>query len=239
MAGFYQVLDRMGIKNRGIIILAVVGALFWQCSETKEISPEESGTNYFPLQTGTYWIYQVEGAVYNYADDSIGFSYLLKESVIDSFQNLESGISYIIDRQKKYNENDPWETDSIWTARIDGQTAVRVEHNVPVVSLTFPLEEHKTWDGNKLNGKSADEFEMINVGTSFSGSFESYVPTVTVIQEYFPDPIVNYISRKEVYCKNKGLIYKENIILNYKEGGMEIVESSLVYFQHLIEYGEE
>lgn len=235
--GFYQVLDRMWIMNRVIII--IVGALFWQCSETKEYSPEEFGTDYFPLQIGTYRIYQVDGAIKNFADDSIGFSYLLKECVIDSFQNLESGISYIIDRQKKYNENDPWETDSIWTARIDAQTAVRVEHNVPVVSLTFPLEEHKTWDGNKLNGKHVDEFEMINVGASFSGSFESFKPTVTVIQEYFPDPIVNYISRKEVFCKNKGLIYKENIILNYKEGGLEIVETSLIYFQHLIEYGEE
>ncbi len=237
----------MGIKNRGIIILAVVGALFWQCSETKEFNPEESGTNYFPLQTGTYRIYQVYGAIKSFDGDSIEFSYLLKESVVDSFQNLEGGISFRIERKKKYNENDPWEVDSIWTARVDDKTAVRIEHNVPIVSLTFPLVENKTWDGNKLNGKSEKEFEMINVGESFSDIYRSHEKTVTVIQEYFPDEIVKNISEKEIYSKGLGLVYKENIILIYKQDKPEenifyppqTVDTSLGYYQHLIDYGEE
>jgi hypothetical protein len=248
VVGFYRVLDRIKNMNKGFIFLAIISALFWKCAETKEIIPGETGINYFPLQAGTYRIYQVEGTMQNYAEDEIGFSYLLKESVVDSFQNLESGISYKIERQKKYNENDPWETDSIWTARVDKQTAVRVEHNIPVVSLTFPLLENKTWDGNKLNAYDEEEFEMINIDESYSDSFNSYGQTVTVIQEYLPDYIDNYISRKEIYSKDQGLIYKENIILIYKQDevkgdgayiGKEIVETSLVYYQHLIEYGEE
>lgn len=227
--------------NRCFIILAVVGALFWQCTETKEIIPEESGTNYFPLHTGTYRIYQVDGAIKNYIGDSIGFSYLLKESVVDSFQNLEGGISYKIERKKKYNENDSWETDSIWTARIDDRAAVRVEHNVPVVSLTFPLEEHKTWDGNKLNGWDEKKFEMINIGEEFSDSFGSFESTVTVIQEDLPDPIVNRIFKKEIYAINIGLVIKEIFIQIYAQPTADPPkpETSLVYFQHLIEYGEE
>lgn len=233
--------------KRGFILIAVISVLFWQCSETMEIDPSESGTEYFPLQIGTYRIYQVRGVVYNFAEDSVEFSYLMKESVVDSFQNLESGISYKIQRQKKYNENDPWEIDSIWMARVDNKTAVRIEHNVPIVSLTFPLKESKTWDGNKLNGKSEKEFKMINVGEPYSDIYGSHEKTVTVIQEYFPDVIVKNISEKEIYSKKKGLVYKENIKLIYKQDKPEenifyppqTVDTSLGYYQHLIDYGEE
>lgn len=230
------------MKIRYILLFAVISALCWRCSETKEISPEELGTNYFPLKTGTYSIYQVDGAIKINDDDSVGFSYLLKESVVDSFQNLESGISYKIERQKKFHENDPWVTDSIWTARIDDHTAVRTEHNVPIASLTFPLRENKSWDGNKLNSKYKKEFEMINIGQPYIGSFGTYEATVTVIQEYLPDFFDKNISAKEIYSKYEGLVYKENIILDYKQDGdygLEKIETSLVYFQHLIEYGQE
>lgn len=232
----------MNIRINFILILTVIGTLFWQCSETKEVSLMELGTTYFPLETGMYRIYQVDGTIYNFSEDSTVFSYLLKESVLDSFQNLESGISYKILRQKKYSENDPWVIDSIWTARKDDRTAIMVENNISMVKLTFPFRENMTWDGNKLNSRSEDEFEMIKVEEAYSDSYGSYEHTVTVIQEDFIDAIVKTISKKEIYSENKGLVYKENIILIYKQDefiGLEIVNTGLKYYQHLIEYGEE
>ena len=232
----------MKIRISFILIIAVIITLFLQCAETKDVSPEELGTRYFPLEAGMYRIYQVHGTIYNFPEDSTVFSYLLKESVQDSFQNLESGISYKILRQKKYNENDPWVIDSIWTARKDDRTAIMVENNVSMINLTFPINENKIWDGNKLNDRSEDEFEMINIKQPYSDSFGSYNHTVTVIQEDLYDIIVKSISKKEIYSEDKGLVYKENIILKYKQDeylGLEIIDSGLKYFQYLIEYGEE
>ena len=97
MDGFQLVLDKMRIS----VLFIIIASIFWQCTETKEVNPEELGTNYFPLKTGTYKIYQVNSTEYVSSGDSIVLSYLLKESVVDSFQNLESGISYKIQRQKK------------------------------------------------------------------------------------------------------------------------------------------
>ena len=232
----------MKIRISIFLLIASISTLFWQCTETKELSPEELGTTYFPLKTGIYSIYQVYGTRYVSSNDSIEFSYLLKENVLDSFENLESGISYIIERQKKYNEVDPWAIDSIWTARKDERTAVLVENNVPMVNLTFPFKENKIWDGNKLNDKSEDEFEMIQIRQPYTDSFGSYERTVTVIQEDLPDIFVKSILKKEIYAEDKGLVFKESIILNYRQGddyGLEIIESGLKYFQHLVEYGEE
>lgn len=224
------------------LIIAICCSIFWGCSETKELDPKELGTTYFPLNVGEYRVYKVYGTQYNSSIDSTVFSYLLKESIVDSFPNLESGISFKILRQKKYSENDIWVTDSIWTARKNSRTAILVEHNVPLVNLTFPLIENKTWDGNKLNNKSEDEFEMMDIYQPYTDSIGNYENTVTVIQEDLPDKIVKFISRKEVYADEKGLAYKEKIILNYKQGdslGMQIIESGLKYFQYLVEYGKE
>jgi len=242
VVGFYQVLDNMHKKGLVYFFLTLLIIALWQCSETKEIAPDSLGTKYFPLKTGMYQIYQVNGVRYNSYTDSIVFSYLLKESVVDSFQNLESGISYKIQQEKKYNENDSWVIDSIWTARKYDQYAVSIENNIPIVSLTFPVKENKTWDGNKLNDLGEDEFEMIDVDQPYSSNSFEYEKTVTVIQEELPDIYVQSILKKEIFAEGQGLIYKENSTLNYRQGddySNEVIETGIKYIKQLIEYGEK
>ncbi len=241
MAGFYQVLKGMNLKSNFYILIFFTGLLFWRCSETKELNPEDLGSQYFPLETGMYRIYQVKGVQYNSIIDSVEFSYFLMESVGESFRNLENGISYKILRQKKVDLDDSWEIDSIWTARKDEQVAILVENNVPLIKLAFPLKEGKTWDGNGLNANHADEYELVNVGLSYVGEHDSFEKTAMVIHEDIPDYIVNFKSRREVYAENVGLVYKENVILNFNQDniGAGIVDSGLKYYQHLVEYGEE
>ena len=236
--GFYQVSGNMMGKIRLYSLFIFTGLVYWQCSEIRDIDINELGTNYFPLKTGTYHIYQVEGVRYNSMIDSTVFSYLLKDSVVDSFQNLENGISYKIQRDKRLSDQEPWVLDSIWTARKDDRTAVMVENNIPIVKLSFPVGESISWDGNRLNSYDEKKFEMVDVGKPFSGEFDSFPKTITVIQEYLPPNIVNSISKKEVYAENVGLISKENIILIYIQN-TGIIDSGIKYYQHLVAYGEE
>lgn len=230
----------MRISLNFFFVLLVAGSLLWQCSETKEVDPNSLGTEYYPLKTGIFRVYDVHGVKYNSVIDSVEFSYLLKETITDSFTNLESGISYILERQKKYEENGGWEIDSIWTSRKDDRTATLVENNVAIVSLTFPLVENKTWDGNKLNGEDEAQFEMKDIQKPYEDSYGYYQESVTVIQDYLPPNVVNYISQKEIYARGIGLVYKENVKLEYQQNGPEgIIRSGLKYYQHLLEYGEE
>ena len=221
-------------------LYALFLGLFWQCSETKEVDPQSLGGSFFPLSVGEYRIYQVEGVKYSLDADSL-FNYQLKESVIDSFVNLESGISYKVLREKKNDDDDIWLFDSLWTARKDERKAVKVENNVPIVKLTFPLGDSVVWDGNSLNDKNLDEFTMLDLNRAYSSEFGSYTNTATVLQEFLPDLNVNWISRKEIYAQSLGLVYKENIVLIYNQSaiGAEIIDSGLRYYQHLIEYGKE
>ena len=230
----------MRARISNYFLSAFIVGLFWQCSETKEIDPRDFGASLFPLNVGEYRIYQVEGIEYNISNDSL-FSYQLKETVIDSFTNLESGISYKILREKKNNADETWQFDSLWTARKDLRKAVMVENNVPIVKLSFPIGDSLAWDGNSLNDKNIDEFIMIDINRTFSGEYDTYSNTTTVIQEFLPDFNVNWISRKEVYAESIGLVYKEKIVLIYNQSaiGAEIIDSGIRYHQHLVEYGKE
>jgi len=102
--------------------------------------------------------------------------------------------------------------------------------------------ENKMWDGNKLNSKEENEFEMINVNQPFSNEFGEYGQTVTVIREELPDLIIQSILQREIYALGIGPVFKENSILNYKQGnylGQEVIETGFKYFEYLTEYGEE
>jgi len=239
--GLSQVLCKMWGITRQIIVFLVFGFSLG-CSENKEMSPEDTGINYFPLEVGHYKIYEVHGVEYINPEDSILFSYQLKETVVGSFQNLEDGISYKLLREIRGSNEDVWKTDSIWTARKDKMRAIRTENNVPIISLVFPLQEKKTWDGNGLNRKDEDQFQMINVGEVFAGDFQSFDRTVSVIQEDIPANFVNFISKKEVYGEGMGLIYKENIHLEYLQGeftNLGLIKSGLKYYQSMIDSGNE
>jgi len=233
----------MQIRIRFYILTLLIGSTFWQCSETKEIFPEDLGTNYFPLKSGDYRIYDVSGVRYNSSVDSVVFSYLLKESVTDTFTNLESGISYKILREKKYSEEGLWEIDSLWTARKDDRAAVSVENNVPIIKLSFPVSDSLTWDSNRLNDKFSEEYTLVNLSLPFVGEYETYDNTSTVIQYYLPDLVVNWISRKEIYAEHVGLVYKENVKIEFRTEteflNLGVIRSGLKYYQHLVEYGEE
>jgi len=233
----------MQVRISIYVFALILGTIFWQCTETKEVDPSSLGTKYFPLEVGDFRIYDVSGVEYISTLDSVEFSYMLKESVVDSFTNLESGISFKIQREKKIAEEDVWEVDSVWTARKDDRTAVQVENNVAYVKLSFPISDSLNWDGNRLNDKINDEYMLVSVGQTFSSKFESYNNTATVIQEYLPDLVVNWISKKEIYAEDVGLVYKENEKIYFRTEpdflNLGVIKSGLKYYQHLVEYGKE
>jgi len=237
VGGFYRVLIKMH-RILYISICSIVLWLFAGCTETDEWDVDSVGWNYYPVEVGASHVYQVKGVRYINYLDSTSFEYLLKETVVDSFQNLENGISYTLLREKKYDSDD-WVTDSVWSIRKDALRVILVENNVPIIQLSFPVEENKVWNSNALNDHDTDEFEMVALSAPFSVSGVDFSKTLTVIQEELTeDTYVKYISQKEVYAEDKGIVYKENVVLEYEQDkfyGDQVVESGIKYYQYLVE----
>ncbi len=209
----------------------------------------EIGLNYYPLQSGLFRIYEVNETRFLLntgclVENSESFTYYMKEAVMDSFDNLENGISYRIGRYSKEKIGDNWKLDSIWTARRDTKTAVMVENNVPFIKLSFPVEEDRAWDANSLNTREEDTYILINVKKAFIDpkTNVSYPKTVTVLQEDFDDFIVFKDQRSEVYAEDIGLVYKEFKVVEYESDdclGDGIRNAGKEVLTHLIEYGYE
>jgi hypothetical protein len=230
------------------LLLLLIAA---SCSrEEVQLDERALGLQYFPLETGLYRIYAVEEIQFflntGCVENAALTTYQVREAVVDSFANLEGGYSYRIARSVRNNPGEIWRQDSIWTARRDHRRAVLVENNIPVMKLSFPLEDKKVWDGNILNDREEDTYELTRFFKPFTADIGSitFPRTVTVVQEDFDDLIVFKDIRKEIYAEDIGLVYKERLVVEYDSEnsaciGERIRNAGTEVRMYLIEYGRE
>jgi hypothetical protein len=213
------------------------------CNELLPPDPERLGYDYFPLAADDYRLYQVQEINYNLDGSIDTINYQLKEIVTEE-SVIADETSFRLDRYKRPTEADPYVIDSVWWARKNTYQAIVVEHNVPIIKLSFPLKEDRRWDGNAMNTRDFDEFRMINVGTTYMVDEKEYPNSLEMFKEELLDPlkITNDIIHLEVFSKDVGLIYKLDIDKKYcnpvdcSEPG--IIEQGKVVEQKLLEVGK-
>ena len=200
------------------------------------------GYDYFPLETGDIRTYQVQVINYSPNGSIDTVNYRLKEIVSES-SIIADETSFRIDRYRRDIEANPWVIDSVWWARINTYQAIVIEHNVPIIKLSFPVEEDRRWDGNAMNARDFDEFKMLNVGLTYQVDSKDYPNSLEMFMEDLIDPI--QITKDdyhlEVYSKGFGLTYKLDIDKKYCSpvdcSEPKIIEGR-VYEQKLLELGK-
>ncbi len=223
----------------GIFIMLISGC------ETKTAEPDKSriGYDYYPLETGFYRVYQVKEIQYNILTLPDTNYFQLKEIVADSFPDNTGQINYVIQRFKRENENEDWQTDSIWSTYRNDFHAVLSKNNIPVLNLVFPFEEDKRWDANSLNTKNQDDYEMTNLFAPYLLGDTDFNSAITVIQEENLDSLIFFDYRLEVYAQHIGLIDKIDSRLKFCQEndcrGQKIIKEGRQYKQSLIAYGVE
>jgi hypothetical protein len=219
--------------------------------QSREVRPKVTGTEYFPLKTGGYWIYDVLETQIAQVGGQISVKYDLKMEIIDSLSSSD-GVTYVIQRLKRADALQPWISIDTWSARRDQFQAVMQEGNVPYVRLLFPLAEGKTWDGNALNNQGGtdrcadgsihcDSYEVTDLSKRFETTGISFEDTVTILENNEVDPIVKQDVRKSVYAKSIGMVYHEIDLLEYCTVGdcigKQVVENGVILKQTLKAYG--
>lgn len=226
----------------GAILILIIG-----CSESKiDPSNNQLGLEYFPLETGQFRIYDAQEILFTVlGSDTTNFQ--LKESVVDSFTNVENSFTYIIHRETRLNETEVWQLDSVWTARRTANFAIMVENNRSIVKLVFPIEHGTQWDGNELNGLNEKLFTYdLNIADT-TLSENQFSNLSKVIQSDIPENIVNRDERYEIYAENVGLIIKNSINLEFCQSkpdetpcpATKSIESGRIFIATLTSYGKE
>jgi hypothetical protein len=229
--------------------------ILFSCGDNSEHPKQDLFSGYFPLQVGAYQIYDVEDVQIRQNVETV-LVYQLKIIATDSFQNEESGYTYVLSRFKRTDESAPWTTLGTWSARITNREVIVNEGNIPFVRLILPLTTGQKWNGNELNTLggddncgsvttvSCDQFEITSFNESFELNGTTYDNTITVMEENDPDLLVKNDVRKSVYASGVGLIYVDNTVLNYCTSppscyGTQFVNSGIRYKQTWKQSGVE
>jgi len=218
----------------GLVVLSGCG----EGEPAKQINGEE----YFPLRTGFYQIYSIEENVYTELNPPDSFVYELKTEVVDSFANQEGNFTYVIYRSTRPAENDPWEFQEVWSARVNISQVVLSEGNTAYIRIALPAFRNKEWNGNALNALQEDSYLIESAGGSYLLDPDLEFSDVLVINQEDELNELKRDQREEVYARNAGLIYKKSIVLNYCDDvqcfGQQIIKDGVEYWQVLKEYGQ-
>ncbi len=190
-----------------------VGFILVQC-QSPATEPVTSGYDYFPLETGRYIIYAVQENQYALHTAPIRRTYQLKEVIGSAYTDVTGQTAYRLMRYRRTSTSQPWLPDSIWSARLVNNEAIRTENGQDFVNLLFPVSNKLSWNGNRHNALGQNSYEVRNVGQSFHVLAEQFSETVTVVAQD-DSTLVGQDKRIDVYARQVGLIYKERTSLQF------------------------
>ena len=194
----------------------------------------QSDTSYFPIDSGTYAIYNVKYVLYNDFESRVDtFNYLLKELVGETETDNQGKPYRRIERYVLNDSSTAWEFRQVWAAQLLGNFAYRIEDNQRFVSISFPLFKGKEWDGLvyirkdttiSIPGGTIDmykdwgNFKVLSLDEPefIAGINYDSVLTIQRVEK------INNIERRyslEKYAKNIGLISRQDSILDTQCGG--------------------
>lgn len=191
--------------TRYLVVISL--ALLSGCrSATPEPAPSDHA--YFPLEAGRYSIYTVQENQYPHQGAPIQRNYQIKEVVSAPYTNVTGQTAYRLTRYRRSTDSQPWQADSVWSARIVMNEAIRTENGQDFVSLLFPISNESSWNSNRYNTLGQAIYRLRNAGQPFRVLDTLFGETVTVIGQD-DSTLVSQEKRMTVYARQVGLIYKE------------------------------
>jgi len=214
--------------KKGLIACLFILTIY-SCTKSKEEYRGDSGRDFFPLTIGRQVIYDVDSIIWDDFDCSLDTNhYQVRWTVADTFRDNQNRLSYTINTDIRNDNSLPWNVHRVLYATPTAASIEYMEDNLRFVKLIFPMENGRSWDGNALISKTADNsifegeewnYQYTSLNESFDNGLKTFDSTVTIqaIDETINDPGTSpdsYASKlfsREVYGKNVGMVYREFI----------------------------
>lgn len=197
------------IKHWAFILSMV--ALGFACNKEPIESPKTLNTaDYFPLDTGMYWIYDVVKIEIDAPIDRFDTNRFEIKMLNKTFD--EDLQQYEFWRFSRADSTMPWENYDIVTVSSDEFTIQWVENNLRFAKLIQPVIDGKNWDGNIYNILAPWNYYYSDLERSFENEYLSISNTIKVNQR----DLVNILQSErawEIYGKDIGLVYKYEELL--------------------------
>jgi hypothetical protein len=204
--------------------LFLIGAtvFFSTCKKGSEDFTLDYQYEYFPVDSGRFWIYKVDSVMFREGNSDTSVFYV--KELIESI--YPDNIGRPTARIERFRSNDSlgnWFITDVWFATRTQITAEKIEENLKFVKILFPPKEGQTWKGNKYIEVTNNiewmedweyELQTLNVPKTIGNiSFDS---TLTVLQ-YDDENLIEKSLSTETYAEGVGLAYKELLHLTKED----------------------
>jgi hypothetical protein len=208
------------------------------CEEEIEPIQVANEKDFQPLVLGNFWVYEVDEMIYFGENDAESSKFFYRDRVRSSYVNAEREIVFIVERSKS-TDRKIWSKVLEYTLQVKDNALVRTVNNQAVVTLNFPLELGKKWNGNAYRANEADEFEIDSVATETTEG-KTRIQVARVNQEELDDKITQRDIRYEIYERGIGLLEKYDEVLTYCSRnnclGLEVIDGGFRIKMKLVEY---
>lgn len=202
-----------------VMAAAVLVGLLTACKDEEVFyDPIAAGESYYPLQVGSYWIYNVTDITYlNNVGDTTEFE---QREQINGIITDQTGKSwYRVQVSKRSAGETAWTNTGIkLLARTDTDLQVN-ENNVTKVHMIFPVKNQRTWNPNAFNGAGTSEYYYDQVGTPATVNGTAYANTATIVKAASLDSLISNNKQREVVAEGVGPVYRYYNVVNYCAGG--------------------
>ncbi|GGF08344.1 hypothetical protein [Hymenobacter cavernae] len=202
----------------------------------------ETGAAYYPVEVGTYRIYNVIDSTWN--SNVIGVTrYQFRERITESFTDAAGKLAYRVVRSRRTLTTDAWKDDSVMQVNPSMQTVLLTRNNRRTVELVFPVQEGTSWNRDAYNTLDTVTFHnrsYVRAGQPFdattNGQTVHYEQTVTTEDsgvnsegQTIDDGILQVAKFRQVYARNVGLVYRVRRRYFYCPVGACVPNKSYIY----------
>ena len=139
---------------------AALGLSLTGCKDTVEVLPD-SGTDYYPVAVGNFWVYAVADTTWSLASQSTpsvrtASAFQFKETITETLTDAAGQKAYRLIRAKRLTPADAWRNDSVFILSANSQFVALNRNNARTLELIFPVKEGRSWNFNAFNNSSND-----------------------------------------------------------------------------------
>ncbi|MGC9332397.1 MAG: hypothetical protein ACP5DZ_11065 [Bacteroidales bacterium] len=228
-----------------LLIVSILVLLFLAgCTEDNDEFFISYDTNYYPIQSGNYNIYDVTEITIDAPSDVYDTTnYQLKEMIGGKYTDNAGKTAYLFLRYTRSDTNATWQISDVWTLQLTDDRLFLTEENHRIVKMHFPLSLNKSWDGNAYNELDDTEYTITGLDEPARVN-QHYFDSVLTITQEADSSLIHKNYSVEKYAMDTGLIYKEITKLNSQEiePGVPLedrITTGNIYKQWFVENGED
>ncbi len=213
--------------------------LFQGCKKDTVIPPDPYYREYFTAEVGNFIVYQCDSIVYDDFNGTIDtFSFRIKEYYESEFVDNSGRSAIRTERYKQIESASNWVLKDVWQVVKTDLQVEKVEEDVRMIKLIFPVVDEKEWNINALNDLGVRTVAYKDIHSPYSTETLTFDSTITV-ENIDPQNLINEYRNTEIFAKGLGMVYKRFVDIQYVTPPAIGVESGVVFTMQAIEFGKE